>query len=138
MKGHNLFKTGDADAPEAIKDMHGVVVLACCRYCLRAESELSDGVVCDKSIEGVLLTAIKTAQSRHDVYGDNWRHHGEFIASLYPAGLVLKNAEDFTAFLAVNNVAMKLYRYCSAGGHKDSAHDLIVYSAMLEILTKEK
>lgn len=37
---HDLFKTGDADAPEQVKDRNGEVVLAMCRKCGKAESEL--------------------------------------------------------------------------------------------------
>jgi len=38
---HDLYKTGDEDAPEAIKDRNGEVVLSMCRRCGRAESELT-------------------------------------------------------------------------------------------------
>lgn len=66
---HELYKTGDADAPEQVKDRNGEVVLDQCRYCRRAESELLDGEPCAKaparvevigkasiSIDGVHLT----------------------------------------------------------------------------------
>lgn len=43
---HELYKTGDADAPEQIKDRNGEVVLDQCRNCGRAESELLDGEPC--------------------------------------------------------------------------------------------
>lgn len=43
---HELYKTGDADAPEQIKDCNGEVVLDQCRHCRRAESELLDGKPC--------------------------------------------------------------------------------------------
>lgn len=37
---HLLFKTGDPDAPEVIKDRNGEVVLEQCRRCGKAEREL--------------------------------------------------------------------------------------------------
>lgn len=37
---HDLFKTGDSDAPEQVKDRNGEVVLAMCRKCGKAEAEL--------------------------------------------------------------------------------------------------
>ena len=40
-----LYKTGDSDAPEAVLDRNGEVVLDCCRQCGRAEIEL-DGSPC--------------------------------------------------------------------------------------------
>lgn len=48
MDEHQLYKTGDEDAPAAIKDRNGIVVLECCRICGKAESEL-DGS-CDDPV----------------------------------------------------------------------------------------
>lgn len=39
--GHDLFKTGDADAPDVIKDRNGEVVLSLCRACNKGEAELT-------------------------------------------------------------------------------------------------
>ena len=43
---HELYKTGDKDAPEQIQDRNGEVVLDQCRHCGRAESQLLDGEPC--------------------------------------------------------------------------------------------
>lgn len=40
MKPHDLYKTGDADAPNVIKDRNGEVVLGLCRRCGQAEADL--------------------------------------------------------------------------------------------------
>ena len=37
---HDLYRTGDADAPDCIKDRNGEVVLGLCRKCNRGEIEL--------------------------------------------------------------------------------------------------
>jgi hypothetical protein len=37
---HDLYKTGDDDAPDVIKDWNGEVVLALCRRCHKAEIDL--------------------------------------------------------------------------------------------------
>jgi hypothetical protein len=37
---HNIYETGDHDAPEAIKDRNGEVVLGLCRRCGRGEADL--------------------------------------------------------------------------------------------------
>ncbi|WP_147707788.1 hypothetical protein [Microvirga massiliensis] len=39
---HRLYKTGDPDAPDVIKDRNGHVALDLCRVCGRAESLLSE------------------------------------------------------------------------------------------------
>lgn len=38
---HDIYKTGDDDAPRSILDIHGEVVLSMCRRCGKAESELT-------------------------------------------------------------------------------------------------
>lgn len=42
---HQLYKTGDADAPMAIKDRNGEVTLDCCRICGKGEIELTEPCV---------------------------------------------------------------------------------------------
>lgn len=39
---HDLYETGDADAPDAIKDRNGEVVLGLCRRCNKGEIELDE------------------------------------------------------------------------------------------------
>ena len=46
---HVLYETQDADAPDAIKDRNGEVVLAMCRHCNRGEAELDAQPVCEGS-----------------------------------------------------------------------------------------
>ena len=42
MMEHDLYETGDPDAPDVVKDRNGEVVLGLCRRCGRAEIELSE------------------------------------------------------------------------------------------------
>lgn len=46
---HDLYKTGDPDAPRDIKDNNGEVVLGLCRRCNRGEIELREP--CDQPVE---------------------------------------------------------------------------------------
>ena len=46
-KKHELFKTGDVDAPKQIKDADGIVVLNCCRLCGKSEIELDNQEHCE-------------------------------------------------------------------------------------------
>jgi hypothetical protein len=41
MKEHIFYETGDKEAPEAIKDSNGEVVLLMCKVCGKAEAELN-------------------------------------------------------------------------------------------------
>lgn len=45
---HDLYKTGDADAPDVIRDRNGEVVLAMCRRCGKGEIELKQPCVAEQ------------------------------------------------------------------------------------------
>lgn len=51
---HHLFKTGDADAPDCIKDRNGEVVLGLCRTCRRGEVELDAPCGTDAADSGAI------------------------------------------------------------------------------------
>lgn len=42
MRQHQLYETGDTDAPDILKDRNGAVVLRMCRACGRAEASLDE------------------------------------------------------------------------------------------------
>jgi len=87
----------------------------------------------------ILEESTKTFKERNAVYGDSFDTFGNIAVALFPDGLVLKDAADFNRFAAFLNLLNKVQRYAQNfedGGHPDSAHDAIVYSAILESLTK--
>ena len=142
---HVLWKSSEAsDAPAEIKDRNGDVSIACCKNCGMVEIELDLYPTCNGQVKGVddcLISAAQTYQERAPMYGDSWMLHGDLMRALFPNGLVLRTSEEFNRYAKVDNIAMKLARYCNSlsnggTGHKDSAHDMIVYAAMLEVLTK--
>lgn len=85
----------------------------------------------------VLDRAKATHLARVAVYGDQgYRVHGAVMALLFPEGLTLRTADDFARFTVFENCVAKLCRYANqytAGGHRDSIHDLGVYAFMLEV-----
>ena len=91
-------------------------------------------------VPGILEGAAKTFAQRGKVYGCAYKKHGEVLAKLFPAGLHLETPDDHNRFAAFNAIVGKLTRYSNqmeSGGHKDSAHDIINFAAMLEELTDE-
>lgn len=84
-----------------------------------------------------------TFRERNATYGDNYRSFGVAMQGLFPQGLHI-DPHDTAAFNRLGLIVQclsKLTRYAHqlpAGGHADSAHDLMVYAAMLEELTKEQ
>ena len=66
---HDLYRTGDPDAPDSIKDSNGDVALGLCRRCNRAECELEEPCI----PRSRLATNITAAPSRHDNDNPLWQ-----------------------------------------------------------------
>lgn len=101
-----------------------------------------------RSVPEILVSSAKTFASRNATYGDSYKHIGRVLKEMMPEmGMVRDKADDCYRFsyadwnrlFLLMMVVGKMDRYAAqlgAGGHKDSAHDAIVYSAMLEELSK--
>jgi len=90
------------------------------------------------TVPEILEQAAETYRQRHLVYGDNYKNYGKLMKALFPQGLKIETEQDWIQLGLIHNCTTKLARYAGAGseGHKDSAHDLSVYAAMLEEVTK--
>lgn len=90
----------------------------------------------------LLAQGALTFAARSAMYGPAYRNFGRVMAGMFPEGLMLKSG-DVTAWQRLGvfmQVVNKLCRYATqlaAGGHADSAHDAMVYSAILEELTHD-
>lgn len=92
------------------------------------------------SVPERLRSAADTYEQRNKLYGDNYKHFGDVMMALLPAGVKLETKDDWNRFGVFFHVVGKVTRYAAninSGGHQDSAHDLVVYAAMLEELTEE-
>lgn len=73
---HDLYKTGDADAPTTICDANGEVVLGQCRVCGKAEAELIDAEGCDPPVQnesqGYAIEALWQLVPEVKPRDDNW------------------------------------------------------------------
>lgn len=81
----------------------------------------------------------ETFRSRNATYGDTYRQFGEVMSAMFPEGLSVYDVDDWNRLGVFVMCVGKLCRYSAnliEGGHKDSAHDLMVYAAMLEELTE--
>lgn len=89
-----------------------------------------------------LESALATFRQRNALYGDNYRRFGAAFLSIFPGGELppLRTARDMDRLQLMMQLMSKLTRYAqqfASGGHRDSAHDMIVYAAMLEEMTAE-
>jgi hypothetical protein len=94
-----------------------------------------------KTVPEILRKAATTYEERNRLYGDNYKKFGPVMEAIFPKGVALRSAEDHTRFGVFVQCVSKLTRYSEnfdRGGHADSAHDLSVYAAMLEELTRDR
>ena len=90
------------------------------------------------SVPSILDEMKKTFTQRQETYGRSYVRFGHIAAALWPDGLAVTSPEDFARLGVVVQIISKLARYTNiAKGHKDSAHDLAIYGAILESLTNE-
>lgn len=88
-----------------------------------------------------LEAGAKTFRERNAIYGDNYLEFGKVCSAMFPNGLHI-GAGDHKSFSRLGifiQCISKLTRYAGnlePGGHQDSAHDLMVYAAMLEEVTE--
>ena len=76
-------------------------------------------------------------RQRNKLYGNDYKRCGEAYMALFPNGLTLRTAEDFTRFVIFSLGFGKQIRYANnftRGGHADSLDDSSVYSQMLQEL----
>ena len=93
-----------------------------------------------KTVPELLRDAASTYEQRNKLYGDNYKKFGKVLEAIFPAGLQLDSFESHNRYGILVQCISKIMRYAEnldMGGHKDSAHDLSVYAAMLEELTDD-
>lgn len=91
----------------------------------------------------ILEEAAQTYRERNKLYADNYKQFGELLLWLFPGGRIppIGSVQEANRLNLIINCLCKLQRYAyqfKQGGHKDSAHDLIVYAAMLEEMTNDE
>lgn len=91
-----------------------------------------------KRAPDILADAAETFRQRNAMYGDNYLDFGKLCTVLFPKGLTITTEAQHNRYIMFVQCLLKLTRYAAMlgkGGHQDSAHDLAVYSAMLEEIT---
>ena len=88
-----------------------------------------------------LHTAIEVSLIRKKEYGDDtYKKVRKVMSEFFPEGVQLVDIDDIARYNAFQMIVGKLCRYSEclkSGGHKDSAIDMINYSAMLAEATDE-
>lgn len=101
------------------------------------------------SVPNSLRDAAKIYEERNKVYGDNYKHYGAVVQSLFPDGIVLDTDDEHNRFGVLTMMMSKFTRYAQNFkpvheegvlqhvGHADSLDDLAVYCMMLKELDAE-
>ncbi len=82
----------------------------------------------------ILEAAVQTFRERNEIYNDNYLRLAKASNAMFPTGLTLQTEDDWVRLYFFLAIVTKLSRYATnwKTGHKDSIHDAVVYSAMLE------
>ncbi len=89
------------------------------------------------TVPELLQAAAQIYEERNKLYGDNYKHFGNFMQLLFPKGLCLNTVDDFNRFGVFIQIVSKITRYSQQftnGGHADSLDDAAVYAMMLQEL----
>lgn len=101
----------------------------------------NEGFVEDDHLTAIVSPALpllermaETYRARRSTYGASEQKFAELCLALFPVGLTLQTKSDWVRFGLFVQMISKLARYANDfySGHIDSAHDIAVYSAMLE------
>ncbi len=82
----------------------------------------------------VLKKAEETFRERNKIYNDNYVRLGRAMEAMFPQGLHIQFAQDWTRLYFFLLTLVKMSRYATqfkGGGHHDSTLDASVYAAML-------
>ena len=91
-----------------------------------------------QTVPEILNTIAETYHDRQKRYGKSYLRFGAVASGLWPQGLRLDSHQDFVRHGILIQIISKLVRYADKpAGHKDSAHDMALYAAMLEEQTDE-
>lgn len=89
----------------------------------------------------ILKEGGKTFEAKRKEYGEGYLKYGKVMHALFPDGLKVSGEHDFNrlgVFLQMVSKMIRISENFQRGGHIDSDHDLMVYSAMLESLERNK
>ncbi len=104
---------------------------------------LPGGFIGQTQTPELLESAAATFRERNALYGSNYQREGALLLALFPEGGIpaIADAASANRLHVLVACVTKLQRYAHnfhRGGHRDSAHDLVVYAAMLEEFTDEQ
>ncbi|MCK5604473.1 hypothetical protein KAR91_21465 [Candidatus Pacearchaeota archaeon] len=80
----------------------------------------------------ILSDMAETFKKNQPVYGDNWKQIGNVMLQLFPEGRTINTPEEWNQFHLFFMIIVKITRLSNSPDHKDSAHDIGTYAAMLE------
>lgn len=88
----------------------------------------------------ILEAGAATFRARNAAYGNDYHRFGELMQAMFPGGIEPQDEAGWSRLGVFVMCLGKLGRYAAQferGGHRDSAHDLMVYAAMLQELTDD-
>lgn len=86
------------------------------------------------TVEQLIENAIATYQTKGQKYGHTYWKFGRVMEELFPGGLEINNADDWTRISIINQIVGKLIRYTKNfhDPNTEELDDLGVYAFILE------
>jgi hypothetical protein len=135
-----LYSEGDHDIPEELSENISIRKAPWNQKELAAEIDAEVPYVRKpekNTVPEILEQMAKTFRERAAIYGPSYMRFGQIAAALWPDGIPSGSYEELNRLGIIVQIIGKLVRYAAVpGGHKDSAHDMAVYAAMLESITE--
>ena len=92
-----------------------------------------------RSVPHILQDMADTYRKRNEIYGDNYKEIGDVLLAMFPNGIKIHTASDHNRWHLFLMIVVKMTRLANMEiKHKDSAHDLAVYGAMLESVIDDR
>jgi hypothetical protein len=120
---------------------HERTIGACVGYMAALRKMTGNDDKAARSVPEIMREGADTYEQRNALWGDNYKEAGAVMMALLPRGIELRTADDWNRFGLFMHVMNKVTRYAQnldSGGNLDSAHDLMVYAAMLEEMTEKR
>jgi len=95
----------------------------------------------DERVESNLNRVTELHRARRRSYGTDYKRTGPALAAMFPGGVYLETAKEFSRFNLLLQIHGKLNRYATRfkqGGHADSLDDISVYAQILRRVDEEQ
>jgi len=126
------------DRQEVLDAYRSVADIPTMRYAIHDTDAYNDPRSAIRTPPEILRAAAATFEERNKTYGQNYKQVGPTMMALFPNGVELRTANDFTRWHMFELLVVKMTPFANSNlVHEDSIHDAGVYAAMIQSFNSE-